>query len=289
MASHYYAWRTGDVHYLKRGLGDPLLLVHNIYPGASHEEYAHNLDELARHFTVYAIDLPGFGDSSAPRRKYTAGLYVELIADFVREVIGAPAHAMSAGLSCAYVTAAAAREWDRFGRLVFVCPRSEPTGLDLPRWVAPIRHFMLSAPGLGRGYYETVAGEYAIRQYLGQCFYRPRAVTPDLVHRLHDNAMRPGSINAYAGLLTGYLDHPLLADLPRVNNPLMLLWGRQARPTPVEHSVRLLALAKDCRLEVVEDAGSWVHDEQSAKVDRLVVQYLNDELPASATTQARTA
>ena len=36
----------------------------------------------------------------------------------------------------------------------------------------------------------------------------------------------------------------------------------------------------------------WVHDEQSAKVDRLVVQYLNDELPAAAAAanaRARTA
>ena len=203
MASHYYAWRTGDVHYLKRGLGDPLLLVDNIYPGASHDEYVHNFNELPRHFTVYAIDLPGFGDSSAPRRKYTARMYVELIGDFVREVIGSePArpHVMSAGLSCAYVTAAAARDGDRFGRLVFVCPRSEPTGLDLPRWVVPVRHFMLTVPGLGRGFYETVAGEFAIRQYLGQCFYRrtrgdagprPPAVRQRDATRLDQRLRRP--------------------------------------------------------------------------------------------------
>ena len=40
---------------------------------------------------------------------------------------------------------------------------------------------------------------------------------------------------------------------------------------PVEHSVRLIAVARDSRLEVVEDAGAWVHDEQSAAVNRLVV------------------
>jgi pimeloyl-ACP methyl ester carboxylesterase len=167
-----------------------------------------------------------------------------------------------------------------FDRLVFVCPRSEPTGLDLPRWVAPIRHFMLTAPGMGSGYYETVAGQYALREYLRHCFHNPRGVTPELVQRLHENAWRPGSIHPYASLLTGYLDWPLLASLPRVPHPLLLVWGRQARPTPVEHSVRLLALARDCRLEVVEKAGAWVHDEQSAQVDRLVVRYLADERPA---------
>ena len=38
MASRYYTWHHGQIHYQKRGMGDPLVLVHNIYPGASHEE-----------------------------------------------------------------------------------------------------------------------------------------------------------------------------------------------------------------------------------------------------------
>ena len=101
MASRYYTWHHGKVHYQKRGMGDPLVLVHNVYPGASHEEYSHNLTELARHFTVYALDLLGFGESDAPRIKYTAGTYTELIFDFLREEVARPAHVVSSGLSCA--------------------------------------------------------------------------------------------------------------------------------------------------------------------------------------------
>ena len=278
MASNYYPWRRSHVHYQKRGLGAPLLLVHNLYPGASHEEFQHNLDELARHYTVYAIDLLGFGDSDAPRRRYTAKLYIDLIADFCRDVIGERAHVMAAGLSCAYVSQVAADRPDLFDRLVFVCPRSEPTGLELPRWAAPIRHFMISAPGLGQGYYEAAAGEYALVRYLRNCFHNPKAVTPERVKRLHYNAWRDGSIHAYAGLCVGYVDWPLLDSLPRVQNPILLVWGRQARPTPVEHSVRLVALARRCNLRIIENAGAWVHDEQSAQVNKLVEAYLEGQL-----------
>lgn len=284
MASRCYTWRgRHDVHFERRGLGDPLLLVHNVYPGASREEFVHNVAELAHHYTVYSPDLLGFGDSAAPRLKYTAGLYIDLLHDFIRDVI-APAHhlaphAMSAGLSCAYLAEVAARDADALGRLVFVCPRSEPTGLDAPRWAARIQRLVLTTPGMGSGFYETAAGRYGIRQYLNGCFYDPRGVTDDLVGRLLYNAHRPGSIHAYASLITGYLDHPLLESLPRVSNPLLLVWGRQARPTPVEHSVRLLALAQDVRLRVIERAGSWVHDERAAEVDRLVVPFLDGEMP----------
>jgi len=282
MASKYYSWHHGDVHYQKKGLGDPLVLIHNVYPGASHEEYAHNINELARHFTVYALDLLGFGDSDAPRLKYTANIYTELIFDFLREEVARPAHVVSSGLSCAYVTEVAAWRSNLFDKLVFVCPRSEPTGLDLPRWVAPIRHFMLSTPAVANGYYETMTGRAELTLFLRNNFQNPKHVTPELVDRLYQNARHKGAIHPYASLITGYLDCHLLSSLPRVQNPILLVWGRHARPAPVEHSVRLLAVARRSRLEVVENAGAWVHDEQSAAVNGLIVRYLDGELVTAA-------
>ncbi len=270
MASHYYQWRRGQVHYQMRGMGDPVVLIHNVYPGASHEEYHRNIPELARRFTVYAPDLLGFGLSDAPRMKYTAQTCIELIFDFLTEVVKRPAHVVSAGLSSAYVTEVAAWRAGLFRGLVFLCPRSEPTGLDSPRWFAPVRRLFLSTPALGRGFYETIASEGELRRFLHECFYSSRAVNDDLVRRLVKHAARPGSIHAYASLITGYLDWSLLSSLPRVTVPILLIWGRQARPTPVEHSVRLVALAQRCRLEVIENAGAWVHDEQSARVNALI-------------------
>lgn len=277
MASHYYSWQDGEVHYQRRGLGDPLLLVHNIYPGASWEEYERNVDELARHFTVYAIDLLGFGQSAMPRIKFTAQTYVELISDFLREEIEEPAHVMASGLSCAYITEVAARQAELFKKLVFLCPRSEPTGLDVPRWVAPLQHLMLSTPAVSSGYYETMTGRHELTTYLTNSFANPKAVTPALIDRLFENSRRKGAIHPFASLITGYLDSSLLASLPRVEHPLLLVWGRQARPTPVEHSVRVLSVARNSHLEVVENAGAWVHAEQSAAVNRLVVEFLERE------------
>jgi pimeloyl-ACP methyl ester carboxylesterase len=282
MASHYYPWHHGRIHYHRRGMGDPLVLVHNIYPGADHQEYEHNVSELARHFTVYALDLLGFGGSDAPRLKYTAQTYVELIFDFLREEVEQPAHVMASGLSCAYVTEVAAWRSNLFRKLVFLCPRSEPTGLDVPRWVAPLQHLMLSTPTVASGYYETMTGRHEMTTFLRNAFHNPKHVTPALVERLYENARHKGAIQPFASLITGYLDSHLLGSLPKVPNPILLVWGRQARPTPVEHSVRLLAVARDSHLEVVENAGAWVHYEQSAKVNHLVTEYLERERDSAA-------
>jgi pimeloyl-ACP methyl ester carboxylesterase len=276
MASKYYSWHHGNVHYVKRGMGDPLVLVHNLYPGADHQEFEHNIDALSRHFTVYAPDLLGFGQSDAPRIKYTGDTYAELIFDFLSEEVGKPAAVVGAGLSCAYISEVASRHADLFTKLVFLCPRSEPTGLDSPRWFAPVRRFFLTTPPLGSGYYETMAGDAELTLFLRNCFYSSRHVTAQKVARLRENAKKPGGILPYASLITGYLDKPILATLPRVEVPILLIWGKHARPTPVEHSARLLALARQGKLEVIEDAGAWPHDEQSAKVNQIITEYLLD-------------
>jgi len=281
MASQEYLSQHGAIHYLKKGLGDPLVLIHNIYPGADLHEFSHNIDFLARYHTVYALDLLGFGQSAAPWIKYTADIYTDLISSFLTDVVNSPATVVSAGLTCAYVADLAASHPELFTHLVFICPRSEPTGLDSPRWLASLRRVFLTTPPLGSGFYQTMAGDAELAVFLRNCFYSTKEVTPELIHRLKENANRPGSVHPYASLVTGYLDKSLLAALPKVQTPILLLWGRHARPTPVEHGVRVVAVAKNVRLEIIEHAGSWPHYEQSALVNKIINEYLESP-PAPA-------
>jgi pimeloyl-ACP methyl ester carboxylesterase len=51
-----------SIRYLKTGNGNPLILVHTIRTQLDYFEGV--IPELAKHFTVYAIDLPGHGYSS---------------------------------------------------------------------------------------------------------------------------------------------------------------------------------------------------------------------------------
>jgi pimeloyl-ACP methyl ester carboxylesterase len=49
--------------YTRTGAGAPLVLLHGI--GSSRHAWDPVIADLARHFDVLAIDLPGFGDSAA--------------------------------------------------------------------------------------------------------------------------------------------------------------------------------------------------------------------------------
>ena len=67
--SHHMATVNGiQMHYVMGGKGDPLVLLHG-YP-QSWYEWRYIMPALAKNYTVVALDLRGFGDSSKPVTGY---------------------------------------------------------------------------------------------------------------------------------------------------------------------------------------------------------------------------
>lgn len=53
-----------ETHLLRAGKGDPVILLHGL--GASSYSWRYTLPELAKHYEVFAPDLPGFGRTAKP-------------------------------------------------------------------------------------------------------------------------------------------------------------------------------------------------------------------------------
>lgn len=65
------------LRYVKAGSGAPLVLIHTI---RTQLEYFREITpELARHFTVYALDLPGHGHSDIPETAYTEAFFTKSV------------------------------------------------------------------------------------------------------------------------------------------------------------------------------------------------------------------
>jgi len=60
-----------SLHYLVRGRGEPLLLIHGL--GCSGADWAFQVAALEKRFLVIVPDLPGCGHSPPPRDEYTIG------------------------------------------------------------------------------------------------------------------------------------------------------------------------------------------------------------------------
>src|SRR5262245_10719982 len=69
------------IHYIQTGTGPHLVLIHGI--AASLYIWRFMIPQLAKHYTVTALDLPGFGFSSKhPDHDYGLDQQVENVAEF---------------------------------------------------------------------------------------------------------------------------------------------------------------------------------------------------------------
>jgi pimeloyl-ACP methyl ester carboxylesterase len=262
----HYAWEHGDIYYTVRGRGAPLLLVHGMYAGASSFEYRRVFAPLSTEFRVYALDLLGFGLSARPPLVYTPALYIQLIQDFARQVMGGIDHPISVvatSLSAAFTIRAAATHPDLFDRLVLI----EPTGLETHtasrltpwRWVT---RGLLRTPVLGQTLYNLIASRRGIRTFLTrQVYAQPAAVTSSLIDYYHVTAHQPGARFAPASFLSGALDTPVAAAYEALEQPILLAWGKDARIAPLEQ-VRAFRQANPRAELLVFDCGALPQDER---------------------------
>ncbi|OGN91869.1 MAG: hypothetical protein A2Z70_03700 [Chloroflexi bacterium RBG_13_48_17] len=71
-----------NIHVLAVGNGMPVVLIHG-FMGMTYD-WRFNIQELGKHFSVYALDLPGFGYSDKPLNyDYSSNGYAEFIASFL--------------------------------------------------------------------------------------------------------------------------------------------------------------------------------------------------------------
>ena len=103
-------WRGHRVAYTRRGRGEPVLLVHGIYAGASSNEWRHTVDSLAERYTVFTVDLVGFGRSDRPRLRYTPAFFQAFLGDVMSRLGRGPLAVVATSLSAALVVTVAARD-----------------------------------------------------------------------------------------------------------------------------------------------------------------------------------
>jgi pimeloyl-ACP methyl ester carboxylesterase len=264
----YFPTPEGDVFYKKAGDGPPLLLVHSIGAGCSSYEFRHIWKELSEKYTVYAIDLLGFGKSDKPALNYTAETYIKLLSDFCKSVIGVgdgrgECDVIASSLSAAYVIALSHRDPDLFHRLILVCPTGIEELAESPNTISLAVRGALRTPVMGTTFYNGVTSKTGIRTYLVQRVYSdPMKVTNEMVDYYHTSAHQPGGENVLPSFLSGYLNINIRESFKTIVDLPLIVWGQEAVETPLGEVEAFLAVNKNAKLEVIENAGGLPHDEQ---------------------------
>jgi pimeloyl-ACP methyl ester carboxylesterase len=228
---------------------------------------------LANNYTVYALDLLGFGLSDKPDIPYTGGMYADLIHDFLQDVVAHKALGIGSALGASYLVNAAVREPNMLDRLVLVNPTGTTNQYSDLR--QRVMQGVLDSPVLGTSIYNTITSIRGIEQELKtHDYFDPRMVTPEMVEFLHTTAHQPGSQHAVAAFVAGKLDLPMRMAFTDVSQPVLLIWGKDAYYTPVGEAADLLYRHPQARLEIFDDCGMLPHDEKAGDFIRAVRSFL---------------
>ncbi len=259
-----YRWRGSDLAYSVAGEGEPLLLVHGVYAGASSFEFRNNFGELSRSFRVYALDLLGCGMSERPRRRYGPEDVTSQVEDFVREEIGGPAHLVASSLSAALVVPAAVRSPRLFKKLVLICPTGYGT-LDRPSGrLGDVIYGLFLAPVLGNTLYHAIVSRWGLRYYLrGMTYHDSDLVTDRLVDDYYRTSHQAGARYFPAAFVSGKLNLGVADLWPRVPHRTMICWGLEARTAPVEQAQRFVRHNPRSEPRLFKDASLLPHDERA--------------------------
>lgn len=229
--THYYHWICGDIHYTKTGHGRPILLIHNIHPASAGYEWEKVIPIIAGNRTVYTLDLMGCGLSKKKNITYTNFFYMQLIKDFIREVICEKTDVATIGDSFAFVVSACASDSDLFNKLIFIAP-GEPKYMAQPRTRENlIRHLIMQTPVFGTLIYNIEFSRFLLKFKLENFdFSNKLTCTPEILDTCYYYAHLHGykAKALFSSFVGGYMNIDISKMLRNIDNDILLIIGRNS-------------------------------------------------------------
>lgn len=272
-----YSWKLGKIHYRVEGRGLPLLLIHGIGNGASSYEWRKNIPFLSKHFRVYSIDLLGFGYSSRPKITYTAYLYVQLIQDFIKDVIKEPVFVIANSQSASFALMSCAMSPGLFKKLILI----SPTGIDkqskYPEPKTKIIKKLIETPIIGTTFYQVISSKPYICYFLKNKLYRSRySINSSLVNAYYGSAHLGGPSSRYflASFLGEYLNVNVRETLRKVTCPICIIWGRENELVPLKLLDEWTLLKPSITSYIFDKSKAMPHEEEPLYFNEICKDFL---------------
>ncbi len=231
------------VRYEVAGEGDPVVLVHGL--SGSTRWWDRNVPDLAKHYRVYLVNLPGFGAFRRRAQRFVLAEATSWLLAWMEAVGLESAHFVGHSMGGYLSLKLAARRPGAVRRLVLVDPAGMPSG-------------------------RTMLG------HLGPLLLAARYARPTFLPVLVRDAL-------YAGPLTllrtarDLLAEDVREDLRRIEAPTLLLWGENDPLVPPAVGNLLRQEIPDSRLLVLKGAAHVPMFDLSEEFDAALLAFLAGE------------
>ncbi len=262
------------VHVLDEGEGSPVVFIHGF--ASSLGTWKPMVPKLAKEHRVIALDLKGFGWTSRPPGDYSPAAQADLVLEVldrleVEEPVALVAHSWGSGVALQV----ALKKPERVERIALY-----------DAWVyqeqLPTAFFLMRAPGVGEVLMDAFYDERTDDKLL-LGFHDPRFVTEELAQNVAEQLSRPGTHAGALAAIRGQEYAEVEKRYRTIDKPVLLLWGREDRVTPLSIGERLLRELPDARLISYPGCGHFPMIEARAPSTRDLAAFLR-ERPAAAPT-----
>jgi pyruvate dehydrogenase E2 component (dihydrolipoamide acetyltransferase) len=250
-----------NIQYLKMGEGEgpPLLLLHGY--GGDINIWVFNQEALSADRTVYALDLPGHGQSSKDVGEGDLASLVDAVAGFMDEMGIEKAHIFGHSMGGAVAGSFAKEHPERVQSLA-----------------------LIASAGLG----EEINGDYIegfiaanrrkeMRSALTLLFADPELVNRQLVNDVMKFKRMDGVDEALRKIADKLFPGGKQADVPDLSGvevPMLVVWGAEDKIVPVAHAQNA---PDNARVEVLENTGHMPQMEAAGQTNRLIGEFFDSQ------------
>ncbi|MEV1172549.1 alpha/beta hydrolase [Nonomuraea sp. NPDC049784] len=265
--SSYVETPVARFHYVKTGSGSPIVLL----PGGTLwiYSYRHTIPELAKHHTVYAVDLPGQGYTRVRDKqfRYDLDAMTDAVGQFMDAVGLKRASVVGHSWNGAVALYLAERHPERVQRLALL----DSPGLDVPSsWdFRP-----LESPVVGE-----LIGKLMTKSTYGGTLAKSFAHPDRLTDADIDEYWAPESRteNRMAmWMLQRNLDYTLTERrLGEVKVPTLILWGGKDAFDEPWQATELGRRIPGATVRIIPDAGHNVHEDAPTQANPILAAFLD--------------
>lgn len=223
----FYNWRFGNIFYTKNGTGSPLLLIHDLDVCSSSSEWKSIEKELAKKHTVYTLDLLGCGRSDKPYLTYTNYLYVQLISDFIKNIIGHKTDVIASGASCSFTIMACHNDANIFNKLIVINPEDLFKLNYIPSNKSISLKALIDAPIAGTLIYNILFTKTKVKENILSKFYNSSIINNSYIDECYEAAHTDMSKGKYlfASIKGSYTNANIIHALKEIDNSVFIIGG----------------------------------------------------------------
>jgi pimeloyl-ACP methyl ester carboxylesterase len=270
---------SSRLRYIKTGRGPALVLLHTLRTQLDLFEKV--VPDLARHFTVYALDYPGHGYSDIPEAAYDAAFFTEVAEGFLKRLNLRDVTLAGVSIGASIALIVAARRNPRVSRVVAINPYDYAKGRGMAR--SSLLGWILTYASLLPVVGETVMrlrNFLIMRTVLRGGVADPSSIPPALMKEMYLVGNRPGHYRAFLSLLRNTESwERATGDYAKINIPVLLVWGDQdwARVPEREHDRTLIP---NVEMTTVEGGGHFLPLDQPRALSPLIIGFAASTPPA---------